>query len=121
MLIKKPADIRYSEITPKSLYLNRRQFLAGVPAAFLAGRELLSPSRSALAGTKLPNVGKSPFSTTRSRTLQRRHPLQQLLRVRHRQGRSRPSYAKNFKTSPWTVSVEGDVRQAAQVQPWTRS
>ncbi len=29
MLIKKAADIRSSEITSKSLYLNRRKFLAG--------------------------------------------------------------------------------------------
>ena len=29
MLIKKAADIPSSEITPKSLYLNRRKFLAG--------------------------------------------------------------------------------------------
>ena len=64
MLIRKSADIRNSEITPKSVYLNRRKFLAGVPAAFLAGRELLSPSRRALAGTKFPNLAKSPFSTS---------------------------------------------------------
>ena len=29
MLIKKASDIKSSEITPKSLYLNRRKFLAG--------------------------------------------------------------------------------------------
>jgi len=54
MLIQKPADIRYSEVTPKSVYLNRRKFLAGVPAAFLGARELLSPSTDAQAGAKLP-------------------------------------------------------------------
>ena len=64
MLIKKPADIRYSEVTPKALYFNRRKFLAGIPAAFLGARELLSPSARALAGTKLPNLAKSPFSTS---------------------------------------------------------
>src|SRR5436190_7043359 len=70
MLIKKPADFRYSEITPKSAYLNRRKFLAGVPAAFLAGRELFSPRGTALAAT-LENVGKSPLSTTeKQNTLQ---------------------------------------------------
>ena len=40
MLIKKPADIASSEITPKSLYLNRRRFLAGTAlagAAAIAG------------------------------------------------------------------------------------
>ena len=51
MLIKKAADILSSEITPKSLYLNRRKFLAGtalagaaVVAAGVGLRELASPS-----------------------------------------------------------------------------
>src|ERR1700756_2876886 len=50
-------DIRSSEITPKSLYLNRRKFLAGAAMAGAAAasgvglRELISPSRIALAGT----------------------------------------------------------------------
>ena len=51
MLIKKAADIPSSEITPKSLYLNRRKFLAGTAlagaAAVAAGvglREMASPS-----------------------------------------------------------------------------
>ena len=47
MLIKKPGDIRYSEVTPQALYFDRRKFLAALPAAFLAGRELLSPSARA--------------------------------------------------------------------------
>ena len=53
MLIKKPADILYSEITPKHIYMNRRNFLAGVPAAFLGARELLSPS----GRTRIPPTG----------------------------------------------------------------
>ena len=28
MIIRKPADIPYSQVTPKHLYLNRRRFLA---------------------------------------------------------------------------------------------
>src|ERR1022692_4968077 len=64
MLIKKPGDIPYSEVTPKAVYLDRRKFLAAIPAAFLAGRELLSPSARARAAGKFPNLAKSPFSTT---------------------------------------------------------
>ena len=61
MLIRKGADLRYSDITPKSLYFNRRSFLAGLPAAFLAGRELLSPSARALASEMaIPNLVKEP-------------------------------------------------------------
>jgi len=62
MLIKKADDLRYSDVTPKSVYLNRRKFLAAIPGAALLGRELLSPA-SGLAGTQFPNLVKSPFST----------------------------------------------------------
>jgi hypothetical protein len=46
-LIKRSPDIRPSEITPKDLYLNRRNFLAGLP---LAGVAFLA--RAALADNK---------------------------------------------------------------------
>ena len=46
MLIKKPSDIRSSEITPRDVYLNRRAFMR---AAALTGGSLL-------AGEALPAV-----------------------------------------------------------------
>jgi sulfoxide reductase catalytic subunit YedY len=108
MLIKKPADIRYSEITPKHIYMNRRSFLAGVPAAFLGARELLSPSARAVAGTKLPNVQKSKYTVD-----EKINSYQDVSTYNNfyefGTDKSEPSqYAKNFKTEPWTVSVEGD-------------
>ena len=36
MLIKKPSDIRSSEITPKSLYLRRREFIQASAAGLVA-------------------------------------------------------------------------------------
>ena len=109
MLIKKPADIRYSEVTPKALYFNRRSFLAGIPAAFLGARELLSPSARALAGTKLPALAKSPFSTS-----EKENSYNDVTHYNnyYEFGTSKDEpagYAKNFKTTPWTVSVEGEV------------
>src|SRR5271168_1855395 len=74
MLIKKSESIRSSEITPKSLYLNRRQFLAGATLAGAATatglglRELVSPSITALAGNKIDGIKKSPLSTTETIT-----------------------------------------------------
>jgi len=114
MLIKKPADIRYSEVTPKALYFNRRKFLAGVPAAFLGARELLSPSKRALAGTKLPSLAKSPFSTP-----EKENSYNDATHYNNYYefgtGKDEPAeYAKNFKTSPWTVSVEGEVAKPRQ-------
>ncbi len=108
MLIKKSVDLRYSDITPKSVYLNRRAFLAGLPAAVLAGRELLSPSNRAIAGTKLPGLAKSPFSTT-----EKENTYQEVSTYNNYYefgtSKDQPAqYAKNFKTDPWTLSIEGD-------------
>jgi sulfoxide reductase catalytic subunit YedY len=109
MLIRKAVDIRYSEVTPKALYFNRRKFLAGIPAAFLGARELLSPSRRALAGAKLPSLAKSPFSTS-----EKENTYNDVTHYNNYYefgtGKEEPvEYAKNFKTDPWTLSVEGEV------------
>jgi len=109
-LIQKPADLRYSDITPKSIYLNRRRFLAGIPATFLAGRELLSPSGRAKAGTKLPDLAKSPLSTLNEKPNSYKDVTTYNNFYEFGTGKDQPSeYAKNFRTQPWTVSVEGDV------------
>jgi len=99
MLIKKASDLRYSDITPKSVFLDRRKFLAGIPAAFLAGR--------ALGAVKL-SVGKSPFSTT-----EKQNSFNDATHYNNfyefGTSKEQPAEnAQNFKTSPWTVSVEGE-------------
>jgi len=109
MLIKKPADIRHSEVTPKHVYLNRRNFLAGIPAAFLGARELLSPSARALAGAKLATAGKSKLSID-----EKANSYQEVSTYNnyYEFGTQKDEPAKNsqnFKSSPWTVSVEGYV------------
>ena len=68
MLIKRPADIRSSEISDKKLYLNRREFIraAGVTgvaaAAGAIGAEALVEAKGAAHGRKLANIKKSPLS-----------------------------------------------------------
>jgi methionine sulfoxide reductase catalytic subunit len=109
MLIKKSGDIRYSEVTAKALYFNRRRFLAGVPAAFLAACELQSPSARALGENKLPPLAKSPLSTS-----EKENSYNDVTHYNNYYefgtGKDEPAkYAKNFKTSPWTISVEGEV------------
>ncbi len=108
MPIKKAPDIRYSEVTPQSLYFNRRSFLTGVPAAFLGAYELLSPSRRARAATKL-ELAKSPLSTT-----EKPNSYNDVTHYNNfyefGTAKDEPAkYAQNFKTSPWSVSVEGAV------------
>jgi sulfoxide reductase catalytic subunit YedY len=116
MLIGKPSDIPYSEVTPKRLYLNRRKFLAGAAAAgaVAAGAgvvDLLSPARVAMATTRLNNLGKSPFSTSEPQT-----PYKDVTHYNNfyefGTGKGDPAeYAQNFRTSPWTVEVSGEVEK----------
>ncbi len=109
MLIKKSLEISYSEVTPKSLYVNRRSFLAGVPAAFLGARELLSPSAQALASEKLGNLGKSSLSASDKPSSYKDVTTYNNF-YEFGTSKDQPAQlAKNFKTSPWVVSVDGEV------------
>ena len=76
MLIRKAPDLRYSDITPKSLYLRRREFLQTAAGAALgAAAVAMVPPLAGKAeaqtkgtgtghGAKLANIKKSPLSTT---------------------------------------------------------
>ncbi len=123
MLIKKPADIPSSEITPRGgyeWYLNRRKFLHGaVSGAVVAGAaalgaerlaEIFEPRIGALAGTKLDTV-KSPLSTTGE-------DLTSLEDLTHYNnfyefGVNKDQPAKNaggLPTRPWAIKIEGKVK-----------
>jgi sulfoxide reductase catalytic subunit YedY len=117
MLIKKPADIASSEITPKSLYLNRRKFLLGVSAAAGAAavglklREIAFPSAIVHAGSTIEGIQKSPLSTTGEKLT----PLKDITNYNNYYEFSTDKYqpaglAKDFKTRPWTISVEGLIK-----------
>lgn len=114
MLIKKASDIRSSDITPKSTYMNRRSFIAGGTAlgAGLAmlGREMANPSDVVAASTKLPMV-KSQFSTTEPET-----PFKDITNYNNFYEFSTDKHgpadlARNFRTYPWKVKVGGAVAQ----------
>ncbi len=116
MLIKKESDIRSSEITPRSWYLNRRAFLAGaatLAGAALAGDKLFdyySPHDRTLAATKL-SYAPGPFGTTEKQT-----PLQDITHYNNYYEFSTDKYepadlAKNLQTRPWSVRVEGLVNK----------
>ena len=69
MLLKRSPDLKYSDVTPEDVYLNRRKFLYGMGLAgglALAGKSLaniVDPSIRAYASTKLDGVITGPFST----------------------------------------------------------
>src|ERR1700733_7108861 len=95
-------NLRYSQVTPKSEYLNRRRFLAGAIALPTLG----------LAGGKLSGVTKSPLSTTEPVT-----PYEAITGYNnyYEFGTGKGDPAKNaqkFQTSPWTLSIEGEVAKA---------
>jgi sulfoxide reductase catalytic subunit YedY len=113
MLIKKAPDIRSSEITPKSLYVNRRKFLASAALAGAAAatglslREIISPSTSAFAGSKINGIQKSPLSTTETIT-----PYKDVTNYNNyyefSTEKGEPAkLAQKFRTRPWKVKIDG--------------
>jgi methionine sulfoxide reductase catalytic subunit len=118
MLIKKPGDIPSSEITSKSNFLNRRQFLtgAGAAAAALAGGYVLrnssfTESQVHADGQKLSGIVKSQFSTT-----EKPNSLQDITNYNNYYEFSTDKYepaglSKNFRTRPWTVAIDGMVKK----------
>jgi sulfoxide reductase catalytic subunit YedY len=117
MLIKRSADIPSSDITSKNLYLNRRKFLAGTALAGAAAatgfgfREFASPSMTAQANAKIDGIKKSSFSTNETIT-----PSKDVTNYNNYYEFSTDKYepaglAKDFKTRPWTVTIDGAVEK----------
>src|ERR1700730_9415552 len=116
MVLPKSTDLTHADVTPRSVYLDRRKFLRGaglVGLAAVAGKRLLDlavPSRTVHAGTKLTTV-KGPFSMGEK--------INSFNDVTHYNnfyefGVDKDQPAKNsqrFVTSPWTVSVSGEVKK----------
>ena len=121
MLIKKAEDVRSSEITPRRLYLNRRTFLAGMAVAGAGAataaklRELVSPSATVYAGNKINGLQKSSFSTTETIT-----PSKDVTHYNNYYefgtDKADPAeQAKNFRTRPWKVKIEGEVAKKQEL------
>ena len=104
--IKRPFDIKSSEITPHSVFLDRRRFLS---TAAVVGAGAVLASSKLLAGMKLPNVAESPFSTDEEIT-----PFAKATTYNNfyefGTGKGDPiENSKEFKPKPWTVAVAGEV------------
>jgi sulfoxide reductase catalytic subunit YedY len=108
VLIRRPADIRPSEITDRSLYLRRRAFIAGAAAL---GASMVLPA-GARAAAKLDAV-KSPLSTDEKPT-----PLKDVTGYNNfyefGTDKGDPSAnAHTLTTTPWKVKVDGLVNKPA--------
>ena len=117
MLLRKAPDIRYSEVTPRELYLRRREFLQGAAGFAAAAAVALSPLGVAMAGAqaqgraKLPNVRKSPLSTTGEKI----NSYEDITSYNnfYEFGTDKDDPARNaqkFVTRPWRINVEGLVK-----------
>jgi sulfoxide reductase catalytic subunit YedY len=118
MLIKKPSDIPSSEITPQSLFMNRRKFIAGAAATGAAiAADLYLPNVTCQAaelvqaGAKLTGIAKSHYSTS-----EKSNSFKDITTYNKYIEFSKDMYepnglSANFRTRPWTVSVEGLVKK----------
>ena len=113
MLIKRPGNIKLSEVTPYGVYLRRRNFVkAGLVA--IAGAAGLAARGSVNAQgvpVKLAGIRKSGFSTT-----EQSNSFKDITSYNNYYefgtDKSDPAkYAQKLKTRPWTVVVEGEVKR----------
>jgi methionine sulfoxide reductase catalytic subunit len=109
MLIKRPHDIRPSEITPQDVYLRRRALIkaAGSAAIIAAAR----PLRGAHAGGRFEGVRNSPYSTSEKAATFKEITTYNNYYEFGTDKYSPSQKAGKLRTSPWTLAVEGEVRR----------
>src|SRR5947209_7226595 len=125
MLIKKPADIKSSEITDKKLYLARRTFMQG--AALVATtaatgylyRYLNPPTLPRVEGEKIKDIVKSTPDDAAATGFTVNEKLTSFDDITNYNNfyefttdkRDVARVSRGFKSRPWTVSVEGLVNK----------
>jgi sulfoxide reductase catalytic subunit YedY len=107
---RKSYDIASSEITPETLYVNRRDFIksSGLIAGSLALGAGLMDTPEAEAAT-LPGIVKSPYKVDEKQT-----PFEAVTTYNNfyefgTQKDDPADNAKGFAAKPWTVTVDGEV------------
>lgn len=111
MLIRNAPTIPASEITPQSLYLRRREFLAG---AAVFGAAALLGERTAAAGP-LAAAAKSPFSTD-EKVSRKEDATTYNNFYEFDTGKGDPAANSGaFKPTPWTVQVDGLVAKPGEI------
>ena len=125
MLIKRPDDIKSSEITPKKVYLNRRMFMRAAALAATTGatafvyRKLNSPSSASLEGQAISDFERQ----SSDEAIRNGFKVNEKLTAREAitnynnfyefstDKRSVAIEARQFATRPWTLTVDGLVHK----------
>jgi methionine sulfoxide reductase catalytic subunit len=114
-MAKHHGDLTYADVTPRGLYMGRRNFLLGLLGTYgavAAWKRLPSWLAGPATGSvpmPLDGVGKSPFSTSEKVTPEGEVTTYNNFYEFGTEKGDPAKNAKNFVTSPWTVSVEGEV------------
>ena len=121
MLIKTRTELPYSEITPEATYLNRRAFMRAAVAAG-AGAALAWPG-SPLAGEAAAQGNVWPLSTVKKSDLSTTEKVNSFEDITgynnfYEFGTDKEdpkANAQRFNPKPWTIKVEGLVKNPATI------
>ncbi len=112
MLIRRPPDIKTAEITPHSVYQNRRDFMRDIAGVALAGvapalwADVPEPSNKDFA-----HAQKSAFSTEEEPTPYAKATSYNNFYEFGTDKSDPVRYAHSLKTQPWSVTIAGEVEK----------
>jgi sulfoxide reductase catalytic subunit YedY len=114
MLIRKPSEFRWSEVTPQAVYQQRREFIRAITGAAAGAAGTLAfpwaESLEAQTGVKLPNVSKSKLSTMDEKINSYKDITTYNNFYEFGTDKDEPARnAKDLKDNPWTLTIEGEV------------
>lgn len=113
MLIKKPADIRPSEITSEANYLNRRDFMRA--GAVTAGSLISATATSAFVadtkGARLNGITPGPFGSAETPTSYEDITTYNNYYEFGVDKEDPYKNAQNFRSRPWSITVEGHAQK----------
>jgi len=116
MLIRRPSDIKPSEITSHSVYQARREFMRDVAGLALAGIAPVAwasteKTTNALSSQRFDAMKKSAFSTGETQTPYKKATTYNNF-YEFGTGKGDPArHAGSLKTSPWSVEIAGEVEK----------
>ena len=121
MIIKKPSDIKSSEITPEAIYLKRRQFIGG---AALATTGMMLGVRSHADESDLASLDYKPVDKSSASgfyTDEAKTPFEDVTLYNNFYefgiDKGDPAkYADALTTDPWSINVEGEVEKPGTYQ-----